>query len=217
MVALKADPDWVGAAQSLVAALEAQRESEGRVEVIDAVRGALGDAVYPGFVKLLAAVARFGDAPARKLVADAFAEALSTSRLPSVRVPAWGGGLSSRLPPGLGGGVLLSHLRAVGPIEFLCLWACRDIANETLDPESFETAIAWLLRLFDASPRAAVLYQARLATDLESPVEGLHDKDTRALVKALVDAWEGGAAPDVVAHTVRQALKPADPFAALGR
>jgi hypothetical protein len=216
LVALKAEPDWVAAAQSLVAALEVQPEPDGRVEVIGAVRAALGDEVYPAYIKLLAAVARFGDAPARKLVADAFAEALATSKLPSVRVPAWGGGLSSRLPPGLGGGALLTHLRAVGPIEFLCLWACRDIANETLDPDSFETALTWLVKLFDSSPRAAVLYQTRLSTDIESPVEGLHDKDSRALVRTLLEAWEGGAAPSEVAAAARRALRP-DPFASLGR
>ena len=64
MVALKADPDWIGAAQSLVAALEAQKEPEGRVEVVDAVRGALGDAVYPGFVKLLARAVHCAPDPA---------------------------------------------------------------------------------------------------------------------------------------------------------
>lgn len=215
MHALKAEPDWVGAAQAFVAALEVQPDADGRVEVIDACRAELGDAVYPAFLKLLAAVARFGDAPARALAADAFAHALATSKLPAVKVPAWGGG--GGLPSGPGGAFgLLSHTRSVGPIEFLCLWSRRDLSAEPLDPDAFETALAWLLRLFEASPRAAVLYQAKLAADVESPVEGLHDRESRALLRTLVEAWEAGGSPEEVARRTRSALD-RDPFARLPR
>ena len=224
MAQLRADPDWAGAAQALVSALEAQPTADGRVEVVDACREDLGEAVYPAFIKLLAAVARFGDAPARALAADAFAHALATSKLPSARVPAFGGGglsllgggLGGRLGGGLGGEGLRTHLRSVGPIEYLCLWARRDLANEALDADAFETALGWLLRLFDASPRAAVLYQAKLAADVESPVEGLHDRDSRALVRALLDAWEAGGPAQEVAARTRGALR-RDGFAALSR
>ncbi len=209
---MRAEPDWAGAAQALVSALEAQPTADGRVEVVDACREDLGEAVYPAFIKLLAAVARFGDAPARALAADAFAHALATSKLPSARVPAFGGGGLSLL----GGGGLRTHLRSVGPIEYLCLWARRDLANEPLDADAFETALGWLLRLFDASPRAAVLYQAKLAADVESPVEGLHDRDSRALVRALLDAWEAGGPAQEVAARARGALR-RDAFAALPR
>ncbi len=207
---LKADPDWIGAAQDLVSALEAQPHAEGRVEVLEAVRDALGDQIYPAYIKLLAAVARFGDASARKLVADAFADALATSKAPSVFVPAYGGSTGLQA---LSGG-LLTHRRAVGPIEFLCLWVFRDIAGEPLEPETFETAMAWLVRLFEASPRAAVLYQAKLSNDAESPLEGLHDRDSRAMVRALLESWESGASPEAVAAAARRELR-RDPFASL--
>ncbi len=214
MHALKAEPDWVSAAQALVSALEVQPDAEGRVEVIDACRAELGDAVYPAFLKLLAAVARFGDAPARALAADAFAHALATSKLPAIKVPAWGGGGLRFGPPGSVG--LLTNLRSVGPIEFLCLWARRDLASEPLDADAFETALTWLLRLFDASPRAAVLYQAKLAGDVESPVEGLYDREGRALLRTLVEAWEAGGAPEDIARRTRAALD-RDPFSRLPR
>lgn len=213
MPVLKADPDWLGAAQDLVSALEAQPDEDGRVEVVLAVREALGDQVYPAFVKLLAALARFGDAPSRRLAADAFAHALATSKLPAVRVPAFGGGGS--LPgaaPAPGG--LFSRLRAVGPIEFLCVWACRDVAGEPLAPEAFETALGWLVTLFDSSPRAAVLYQARLAAQADDPVEGLHDHRSRAVVRALLAAWEAGRSGPEAAAAARGALRE-DPFARL--
>ena len=208
---LKAAPDWVGGAQAFVSALEVQPSSDGRIEVIDACRAEMGDALYPGFIKLLAAVSRFGDDGARRLAANAFADALSTSKLPSVRVPAFGGGGF----PGVGGG-LLTHMRSVGPIEFLCLWACRDMHAEVLDADAFETALAHLVRLFDASSRAAVLYQTKLASDAENPLEGLHTQESRQLVRALVAAWEAGRSPEEVARTARQTLR-SDPFARLPR
>ncbi len=227
MPVLKADPDWAGAAQALVSALEAQGDEDGRVEALEAVRDAFGDAVYPGFLKLLAAVGRFGDLPARRLVADTFARALSTSRMPAARVPAWGGGpgglgavggLAAALGPAFApaGPGLRGGLRAVGPLEFLCLWAHRDLAAEPLDADGFETALRWLLTLFDASSRAVVLYQLKLLADADSPVEGLHDRESRALVRALVAAWEGGGAPADVAGEARRALR-RDPFAHLPR
>ncbi len=214
MATLRAEPDWAGAAQAFVSALEAQPTADGRVEVIDACREDLGEAVYPAFIKLLAAVARFGDLPARTLAAEAFAHALATSKLPSARVPAFGGGGLSAMAGAVGG--LRTHLRSVGPIEYLCLWAQRDLANEALDAEAFETALGWLLHVFDASPRAAVLYQAKLAADVEGPVEGLHDRDSRALVRALLDAWEAGGPAQEVAARTRAALR-RDAFAVLPR
>lgn len=213
MRTLKAEPDWAGAAQAFVSAIAVQPTPDGRVEVIDACREDLGEAVYPAFIKLLAAVARFGDAAACVMAADAFAHALATSKLPSARVPAFGGGGLSALT---GAGGLRTHLRSVGPIEYLCLWAGRDLANEALDADAFETALTWLLRLFDASPRAAILYQAKLAADADSPVEGLHDRDSRALVRALLEAWESGAPPEQAAARTRAALR-RDAFAALPR
>ena len=115
--------------------------------------------------------------------------------------------------PGAGGG-LLTSLRAVGPIEFLCVWACRDVAGEPLTPEAFETALGWLVTLFDSSPRAAVLYQARLAAQADDPLEGLHDHRSRAVVRALLAAWEGGRAGLEVATAARGALR-TDPFSTL--
>ena len=131
-----------------------------------------------------------------------------------MRVPAWGGGGLRFGPPG--GGGLLTNMRSVGPIEFLCLWTGRDLASEPLDGDAFETALTWLLRLFEASPRAAILYQARLAADIESPVEGLYDRESRALIRTLVEAWEAGGPPEEIARRTRAGLG-RDPFARLPR
>ena len=61
-------------------------------------------------------------------------------------------------------------------------------------------------------PRLAL----RLAADVESPVEGLHDRDSRALVRALLEAWEAGGAATEVAARTRGALR-RDAFAVLPR
>lgn len=204
-VSLKADPDWPGAAQALVAALEAQPDPDGRVQVIDACREALGDQVYPAFIKLLAAVARFGEPAARRLVAEALGHALATARLPATRLPAWGA--ADRFAGlGLGGGLPQANLRAAGPVEFLCLWLHRDVAVEPLTDEGFTTAMTLVLELLDAAPQAASLYRARLLADLESPTEGLHTAASRRAARTLVEAWGEGVPPgEAAARTLASA------------
>ena len=216
MPGLKSDPDWIGAARAFVAGLEAQPGLDGRVAFIDACRAELGEQVYPAFIKLLAAVAAFGDEAARALCAEALAHALATARLPSARVAAFGG--DSR-PPAFALKGLATHVRAVGPIEFLCLWLTRDVADEPLEPEAFRAALAWLLTLFDSAPRAAALYRAKLLADADNPMEGLHSQDSRQRVRALAAAWESGADAAEIAARAAAAAPAArrDPFAGLAR
>jgi len=200
-VVLKAEPDWIGGAQALVSALEAQPDDEGRIQVMDACRAALGDQVYPAFIKLLAAVGRFADAPARRLVAETLARALATARLPATRLPAWG---ADRFA-GLGVGLPQANLRAAGPIEFLCLWLHRDVSTEPLTDEAFASALALVVELLNAAPEAARLYQAKLSGDVESPTEGLHTAASRRSMRALLDAWRAGRAPQDVARATLDA------------
>ena len=217
MATLRSDPDWIGSAQAFAAGLAAQADLEGRVVFVEACRAELGDQVYPAFVKLLAAVAAFGDAPARALCAEALAHALATSRLPSTRVPAWGGGAAALSRYRAGG--LATNLRTVGPIEFLCIWLTRDLVEEPLDETAFRTALTWILTLFNASDRASKLYRAKLVADAENPMEGLYSQESRSLIRALTAAWEAGAEPaEVAARAVAARVTPPhNPFAALGR
>jgi hypothetical protein len=181
-VVLKAEPDWRGAAQALVSALEAQPFDDGRDEVIEACRAELGDHVYPAFIKLLAAVARFAEPAAQRLVARALGHALLTAQRQQTLFAA-----SDGLPH--------ADLRDGGPVEFLCLWLHRDVADEPLSDEAFLTAATLTLELLEAAPEAAELYRGRLLADLEHPVEGLHTAASRRAVHALVEAWSEGAAP----------------------
>lgn len=201
---LKAEPDWFGAAQALVEGLQAQATPDGRVDVLERVCLDLGQALYPGFAKLLAAVDHFGDREVKVLVADALAQALMTARLPSTRLPAWGAGGFA----GLGlDGPLRSNSRNVGPLEFLCVWLVRDVGDMALSGEAFETAATYLIDLIAASPRAAALYVDKLRADVGDPTEGLHNAQTRRLVETLVDRWAAGDPPAEIARAVARAAE----------
>ncbi|GGL11243.1 hypothetical protein [Caulobacter rhizosphaerae] len=201
---LKAEPDWFGAAQALVEGLQGQPTLDGRVDVLERVCLDLGEALYPGFAKLLAAVDHFGDHEVKVLVADALAQALMTARLPSTRLPAWGAGGFA----GLGlGGPLRTNSRNVGPLEFLCVWLVRDVSDEALGGEAFETAATYLVDLISASPRAAALYVDKLRTDASDPTEGLHNAQTRRLIETLAERWASGDAPAEVARAVARAAE----------
>lgn len=205
---IKSEPDWAGAAQALVDGLNGQTTADGRVTVLQRVCDSLGEALYPGFVKLLAAVARFGDGPARVLVADALARALVTDRLPSVRLPAWGAAAFSGLPAmgGTGGG-LMTNARSVGPLEFLCVWLTRDVVGQPLEDEAFERAAGLVLTLVAASPEATRLYAGKLAGDAENPIEGLHNRQSRRLVRLLAEGMAANHAPADIARTVLDAAR----------
>lgn len=195
--ALKAEPDWRGAARSLVESLAGLPEPDRRVDLLERCCLELGDALYPALVKLFAAVARFGDAPVRALAAESLADAIVTARLPSVRLPAWGAG---RFPGGSGFGGLQFNTRSLGPVEFLCVWLQRDMANEVLTEDAFERAMALLLELVDASPRARALYVEKLRADAEDPVEGLHTREGRQLLASLAEQWGRGEPPAAIAR-----------------
>ncbi|PXA84942.1 hypothetical protein DMC25_12430 [Caulobacter sp. D4A] len=201
---LKSEPDWFGAAQALVEGLQGQPSLDRRVDVLERICTDLGDALYPGFAKLLAAVAHFGEPEVKALVADTLAQALLTARLPAARVPAWGAGGFSSL--GMGG-PLLSNSRKVGPLEFLCVWLVRDIADAPLDAEAFETAATYLLDLVSASPKAASLYIDKLRADAADPTEGLHNAQSRRLIEILADRWAAGDPPAEVARAVARAAQ----------
>lgn len=195
---LKAEPDWRGGAVALAAGLQAQTTLDGRVDVLERICESFGEALYPGFAKLLAALGHFGAQPVKAMAAEALAHALITARLPSTRVPSWGAGGFA----GLAGGGLNMAARNVGPLEFLCVWLVRDVASERLDDDAFRAALPLLIDLVSASPRAAGLYADKLLIDIEDPAEGLHDARSRRLVQTLAERWRAGDAPSEVAEAV---------------
>jgi hypothetical protein len=181
-VPLASEPDWVGAAQALIDGLNGQTDPDARVGVLERVCEALGSSLYPGFIKLLAAIGRFGDEAARRLAADTLARAIVTARLPSTRLPAWGASRFAQLP---GGDGLMINTRSLGPLEFLCVWRTRDVVGEPLDDEGFRTAAVLTLTLVGASAEASRLYADKLGADIAATTEGLHDSRSRALLRIM--------------------------------
>lgn len=191
---IREDADWIGAGEALVNSLARLKLEEDRLRLLQQICIHLGDALYPAFLKILCAIGRFGDADARGLVADALADALSTARLPSGRMAAWGA--ASGRPA-----------RSFGPIEFLCVWRLDRAGAEPLDEATFETACRLLTALIVSRPEAARAYAQKLRQDVEEPLEGAYSRATRRLLAAFAAALAENGSADEVTRRVLIALR----------
>ena len=196
---LRAQPDWLAAAQALVDGFGALANAEQRTELMEVVCTGLGDALYPAFVNLLCHVERHGEPAVQRLVADALVQALASGRLPSGRLAAWGAAVRST-GPGFG------HERSLGPIEYLCAWHAQPSGRTPLPANAFDVALQPLLRLVASSPGARELYCAKLRADAQDPLGGSWSRSARQGVLALADAWQAGLPPDDVAARCLAAL-----------
>lgn len=196
---LKSQPDWLAAAQGLVDGCAALAQPEARIALMESVCSGLGDALYPAFVNLLCHIERHGEPEAQALVADTLVHALSSGRLPSGRLAAWGGALR---PVGEGYG----HARSLGPIEYLCAWHAQPSGREPLSASAFDAALQPLLRLVGGSRSARALYCAKLRADAQDPLGGSWSRTARQAMLALADAWDGGVAADEVVARCLAAL-----------
>lgn len=205
---LKPAPDWEAAAQDLIDGCSALTNPDQRVRFLDRVCLALGDQLYPAFLKLLCLVHDRADAEGRRAVAQTLVHALSTGRMPSGRLNAWGG---HALEAGSTGG----HSRSLGPIEYLCAWHAQQSGPTPLPAAAFDTAATSIVSLVSSDPQAKALYCAKLRQDIDDPLGGSLTRSTRAALSAMVSAWEAGATPDAVVRALRDALH-GSPFGALG-
>ncbi len=214
---LKSSPAWEAAGQRLVSALASQPDEEARVRLLERVLAEFGDLLYPAFIQLLCAIDAFGDATARRVVADTFARALSTGRLPAGRMPAWGATGWTPAPPFGGAAPAMprpsASMRSLGPIEFLSAWMLQPGSGGPLANADFSYAMTRLLHLFDASDTAARLYCARLRDEAENALEGAFSRQTRALLEAIAARW---ARHDPVEGIVAGALGSVQPESTFG-
>jgi len=127
---LRQQPDWEAAAQTLINGCTALATDDQRVRFMDRVCLALGDQLYPAFLKVLCLVSDHGDVEARGAVARTMVHALSTGRMPSGRLQAWGGHTGE----GRSGG---AHTRSLGPIEYLCAWHAQQSGPAPLPAAAF--------------------------------------------------------------------------------
>ena len=207
--ALKAAPDWEAAAQTLIDGCSALASDDQRVRFLDQVCRSLGDRLYPAFLQLLCLVNDRADVDARRSVAQTLVHALSTGRLPSGRLDAWGG-------HGLAAGTATSgNSRSLGPIEYLCAWHAQQSGPSPLPATAFDTATRSVIALVSSDPRAKALYCSKLRQDIDDPLGGSLTRSTRAALTALVSEWETGGSPDAVVGSLRAALH-GSPFGTLG-
>ena len=207
MASIKADADWLGAAGALVDSLVRLPDEEQRVQLMQRCCVDLGDDLYPAFLKLLCAIGRFGDDPAKAIVAETLAQGLATARLPSGQLTAWGarpwpaGGLTPpdaavRARTGWRG-----HGRSLGPVEYLCVWF-HQRAEGALTEASFARASRLLAGVVASSPKAAALYAAKLRGDAEDPLEGTYSRETRRLLCVFADGLQAGLPADQIVNAV---------------
>jgi hypothetical protein len=180
--ALRADPDWYGAAEALIEGCVYLPTPEERVRWLERLCLSLGDALYPAFLHVLCHIGEQGDPSAQKAVADVLVLALQSGRLPSGRHAAWGAAH---------GGTT----RTMGPIEYLCAWHAQPGDLGQLNASAFDRAARALLGLVSHSDAARHLYCAKLLADAEDPLSGAWSRTTRQALQAMVCAWAAAAPP----------------------
>jgi len=190
---LRAEPDWHGAAEVLIEGCAHLPDDEQRVRWMERLALALGDALYPAFLKVLCLVGEQGDAAAQRAVAHALVQALASGRLPAGRQASWGS------PSAAASG------RPFGPIEYLCAWHAQG-GTQALPAAAFDRTARAVLGLVSHSPAAHQLYRAKLLADADDPLDGSWTRGSRDALKALAQAWRQpgceAAAVDAFLHTL---------------
>ena len=215
-------PQWSLAAQALIDGCVDLPDQEQRVQLLESICQALGDSLYPAFLRVIALVGRFGDFSARAAIAETLVYALQMGRLPAGRVAAWGTTQTAQA---------VNHFsppRSLGPIEFLCVWHVSE-APHSISAVQFQQAASAVLDLMDAAPQARGLYGEMLLAVAQNPIEGAMNRRTRKALAALATKWvnqssaaEAGAAfiaslHDQTGSTLASLAAGAGPSARAGR
>lgn len=151
----------------------------------------LGEHLYPAFLEILCIVGERGDQHAQGLVAETLVHALSTGRLPSGKLAAWGSNTVN-----VGGA--FGQTRSLGPIEYLCAWYAQPTGRSPLSASAFDRAARTLLLLISAKADAKALYCAKLRADVDDTLEGALARPTRLALSELITAWQADASPEIV-------------------
>jgi hypothetical protein len=181
---LRAQPDWRGAAETLIEGCASLPAGDARVRWLEQLCLALGDTLYPAFLRVLCLVGEHGEPLAQQAVAATLTEAMASGRLPAGRQAAWGGGAASR---------------RAGPVEFLCAWYLQAGSAGALSASGFDRHARALLGLVGHDAAAQRLYRERLRAAAEDEMEGAWSRRDRAALLALATAWGGEGAPHAAA------------------
>jgi hypothetical protein len=205
MAALLSEPRWAQAARALVDGCVDLPADEDRVALLGTVCDRLGDELYPALLRVLCTIGRHGEHAARAAVARALVHALRTGRLPSGRRGAWGASEPSQYPDGY------ARTRSLGPLEYLCAWHTQAEPEQALPAEQFQSTAAAVMDLVAASAEARALYCEKLLAEVDDPLSGALTRQTREALRALAQAWTGGASGAEAAACFVRALPAAHP------
>lgn len=173
--------DWAAAAQLLVDGCAWLPQAQDRVRLLERLCEALGTALYPTLIGVLAHVGDRGTPAARAAVARTLMDGLCSGRVPSGRLAAWG------TPTATAAG---GAMRSLGPIEYLCAWYAQPGGPQALQAAEFTPALAALLRLVSEVDPARRLYCERLRSAADDPLDAALARGTRAGLRQLADTWQ---------------------------
>lgn len=189
--ALKDNPDWYGAAQSLVSGCVSLASTEDRVRLMARLCSDLGENLYPAFLQILCSVGKHGDEQAQHLITDTLVHALATGRLPSGQLSAWGADT-------LNAERSFGQTRSLGPIEYLCVWYAQPSGRSPLNVNTFQKATHCMLEFISTNQQAKSLYCTKLIADVEDPLAGSLSSQTRNAITELVRAWQADSPIDAI-------------------
>ena len=182
MLKLAKNQDWHGAAQELVNQFAELPAMDQRITLLETLCDRLGGELYPAFLQILYIIERHADQNCKKDFIDTVCYGLSTGRLPSGKLPAWGSNPS--------GNNAYGQTRLLGPLEFLCAWYAQSTNLPALSEQQFSAMCTHLVKLFSTDEKAADLYKLKLQNDVSNPVAGALSSRTRDGIAALVDSWQ---------------------------
>jgi len=180
---LNTTPNWQKAVEELIDQMQLYPDVETRIQLLEHLGMRLGDDCYPALLQLLCLIDKHADSPARSMMGETMAHGLSTGRLPSGKLNAWG---ASHL---ISDNPFLSP-RSIGPVECLCAWHTQEAFDLPLETTEFVEALASLLDLFTGNNVARNLYRQALGSITEGQHSDVLSRETCRGLQALASAWE---------------------------
>jgi hypothetical protein len=138
---------------------------------------------------------------------------MPTAAAAAAAVGVGGAGAAPAGAPAGQGFLRMSAARVLDPLAYLVVWFSQSTSRQPLPVEVFEGSLAALLTLFNSSPPARAVYQAKLQGEVAASAEGAFNSTSLLRLRVLVDQWQGaapGGAPKQPAHRIAAAVAQAE-------
>ncbi len=188
------NPNWHAAAQELINQFAELPDIDDRVTLLEKMCERLDGNLYPGFLQILYVIEQHAETTCKRDFVQTVSYGLSTGRLPSGKLPAFGSSQKNANPYG--------QSRLLGPLEFLCAWYSQSTHLPDLAEDKFSQLCASLVRLFSTEPEAAELYRSKLQSDVLNPVVGSLSSRGKEGVKSLIISWQQPLTPEQISQAV---------------